>query len=416
MDFVALMKYPGPDERVLRALDFLEAESPEELQGVARVMQEHEFSVGRKETAVWKYQHRPELRDKRLDCRPVLPILGIALHLPEDFFLTFGSDAFEVYHLLRWHFFLEEPDLQEAMLTACSRLAHLFGATDCIITSDFNPVIHAFRKGDSFDKALSAAGPEDGERQTVIDLCRSEPEAKGYWRPRLPDLLAGVGTSPPQKRYVSPVRLMQEAEWETSKEPDLMLETLLRNDNVSRRKVQLWACACVKRVEHLLEMKTSRQVLEITERFLEGKARLQEVEHWCRNAQRVRKGNRSATRAAYLAARLCASPFTFPPGDISEAAAEATSDGALEKKEQAVLLRDIFARPGPPMLDPAWLTSTVTSLAQAIYADRAFDRMPILADALEDAGCTDASILEHCRGGGEHVRGCWVVDLLTGRE
>jgi len=64
----------------------------------------------------------------------------------------------------------------------------------------------------------------------------------------------------------------------------------------------------------------------------------------------------------------------------------------------------------------AWLTPTVQSLAQAIYADRAFDRLPILADALEDAGCTDASILEHCRSGGVHVRGCWVVDLVLGKE
>ena len=42
--------------------------------------------------------------------------------------------------------------------------------------------------------------------------------------------------------------------------------------------------------------------------------------------------------------------------------------------------------------------------------------MPILADALEDAGCTNQDILNHCRGGGEHVRGCWVVDLLLGKE
>ncbi len=48
--------------------------------------------------------------------------------------------------------------------------------------------------------------------------------------------------------------------------------------------------------------------------------------------------------------------------------------------------------------------------------DRAFDRMPILADALQDAGCDNLNILNHCRQPGEHVRGCWVVDLLTGRS
>jgi hypothetical protein len=58
----------------------------------------------------------------------------------------------------------------------------------------------------------------------------------------------------------------------------------------------------------------------------------------------------------------------------------------------------------------------VLKAAQAIYDERAFDRTPQLADALEQAGCTDADILGHCRGGGEHVRGCWVVDLLLGKK
>jgi hypothetical protein len=56
------------------------------------------------------------------------------------------------------------------------------------------------------------------------------------------------------------------------------------------------------------------------------------------------------------------------------------------------------------------------SAGEAIYTDRAFDRLPILADALEEAGCTDAAILEHCRGPGPHVRGCWVVDLLLDKS
>jgi hypothetical protein len=83
-------------------------------------------------------------------------------------------------------------------------------------------------------------------------------------------------------------------------------------------------------------------------------------------------------------------------------------------------LRDIFGNPfRPAHIDPeclAWNGSTVLKLAQAIYDDRTFDRLPILADALEDAGCTNTDILEHCRGPGPHVRGCWVVDLLTGKS
>ena len=55
-------------------------------------------------------------------------------------------------------------------------------------------------------------------------------------------------------------------------------------------------------------------------------------------------------------------------------------------------------------------------MAQVIYDDRAFDRLPLLADAMEDAGCADQEILDHCRSNGEHVRGCWVVDLLLGKS
>ena len=69
--------------------------------------------------------------------------------------------------------------------------------------------------------------------------------------------------------------------------------------------------------------------------------------------------------------------------------------------------------------DPSWLAwndGAIRKIAQTIYDARAFDRLPLLADALEDAGCTDAAILSHCREPGEHVRGCWVVDLLLGKN
>jgi hypothetical protein len=86
-------------------------------------------------------------------------------------------------------------------------------------------------------------------------------------------------------------------------------------------------------------------------------------------------------------------------------------------KQQSDLLRDIFGNPFRRVsFAPAWRTAPARKLAQAIYDERAFDRLPILADALEEAGCTDAEVLAHCRGGGEHVRGCWPVDLVLGKE
>jgi hypothetical protein len=90
---------------------------------------------------------------------------------------------------------------------------------------------------------------------------------------------------------------------------------------------------------------------------------------------------------------------------------------AAERAAQAALLRCIFGNPFRPVaVDPAWLTPTVVQLAQGIYDDRAFDRLPILADALQDAGCDNDDVLNHCRDDGPHARGCWVVDLVLGKS
>jgi hypothetical protein len=84
------------------------------------------------------------------------------------------------------------------------------------------------------------------------------------------------------------------------------------------------------------------------------------------------------------------------------------------------VLRELVGNPFRPVsVDPSWLVwhdGTILKVTQGIYDDRAFDRLPILADALEDAGCDNADVLAHCRGPGPHVRGCWVVDLLLGKE
>ena len=69
----------------------------------------------------------------------------------------------------------------------------------------------------------------------------------------------------------------------------------------------------------------------------------------------------------------------------------------------------------PVVVNHTWLTATVTAFAQSVYEEGAFERLPILADALEEAGCTNLDILGHCRQPGEHVRGCWAVDLLLGK-
>jgi hypothetical protein len=94
-----------------------------------------------------------------------------------------------------------------------------------------------------------------------------------------------------------------------------------------------------------------------------------------------------------------------------------STNAVNESACQCDLLRDVFGNPFRSVtLDPSWRSPTTTSLANVIYAERRFDDMPVLADALEEAGCTNDDILDHCRGPGPHVRGCWVVDLILGKQ
>jgi hypothetical protein len=97
-----------------------------------------------------------------------------------------------------------------------------------------------------------------------------------------------------------------------------------------------------------------------------------------------------------------------PPGDSGAAA-------AWEQRGQFAVVRDILGETSPSApLAPEWFTSTVLALVRDIHRDQAFDRLPILADALQDAGCDDEGVLTHCREVTGHVRGCWAVDLALG--
>lgn len=93
------------------------------------------------------------------------------------------------------------------------------------------------------------------------------------------------------------------------------------------------------------------------------------------------------------------------------------SVGAAERAAQATLLQDIFGNPFRLVAySPSWRTDTAVSVARQMYDARDFSAMPILADALQDAGCDGDDILNHCRSEGPHVRGCWAVDLVLGKE
>ena len=106
------------------------------------------------------------------------------------------------------------------------------------------------------------------------------------------------------------------------------------------------------------------------------------------------------------------------PGVHAWTAAGAVADYVSERTRQAALLRDIFGNPFCAVaFSPSWRTDTAVALARGMYETRDFSAMPILADALQDAGCDNDDVLNHCRDAKQvHVRGCWGVDLVLGKE
>ena len=245
---------------------------------------------------------------------------------------------------------------------------------------------------------------------------------------------------------------MTEAEWLACTDPERMLEFL--KGKAGGRKLRLFVVECVRtafdpmfgageNVHHALRV--GRRLLLACERHADGAIGDRELAAARAEAEAVLRSPhaaeesfdwevRCALRAAEppegLPAQLAllraeyadywAGMWTFYGGTGEEW--QQHHDEALGRVslQQCQLLREIVGNPFcPAAVAPAWLAwdgGTAPKLAQAIYAERAFDRLPVVADALEDAGCTEADLLDHLRGPGPHVRGCWAVDLLLGKE
>ena len=214
---------------------------------------------------------------------------------------------------------------------------------------------------------------------------------------------------------------MTEAEWLAGTEPEKMLAFI--RAKASERKLRLFACACCRRIWRLLSDDRSRKAVKTAERFADGLASRQQLRAaraYAADADAFAQGGSYYAPAAHAACAHAAAARAID--EVREAARCAATHPATtntEETAQAGLLRDLFDNPFRHVtLNPAWLTwngGTVVQLAQTIYEERAFDRLLILADALEKAGCDNTDVLAHCRSGGEHVRGCWVVDLLLGK-
>jgi hypothetical protein len=221
---------------------------------------------------------------------------------------------------------------------------------------------------------------------------------------------------------------MTEAEWLAATDPTPMLEYL--RYKASERKLRLFACACCKLVTPLLQCDTCLRAVGVAESHADGMMSEQAVADAREHVHGEWMNYGDSYRHLDAAASLLLSAIDHHPHQITwlcpaemerEALSEDSPDEAAILGElsrvQPRLLRCIFGNPFRPVTaDPSWLTSTVVSLAHGIYADRAFDRLPILADALQDAGCYNADILAHCRSDGPHARGCWVVDLVLRKQ
>jgi hypothetical protein len=220
----------------------------------------------------------------------------------------------------------------------------------------------------------------------------------------------------------------------------------------------LFACACYDRIRHLLPDVRAQVAVEVAEHIADGIMpgdELQRAEAYLREPLDALEGRWRASRGAERIALLpthealalalvilwpeAQKAASYASSNAYLALAALTNPGAArsdtgfgssrraEERAQTNLLRDLFGNPFRPVaLHPAWLLwndGAAVSLAQTVCDDRDLPsghlyagRLPVLADMLEEAGCTDAELLGHLRSAGPHVRGCWDVDLVPGKE
>jgi hypothetical protein len=221
---------------------------------------------------------------------------------------------------------------------------------------------------------------------------------------------------------------MTEEHWFAWDDPRTFLQSLLYQLQSipaalrSDRKLRLFAAACCRRVEGRLTAKRVLAAIDVAERY--GDARTNEERSQIKPVRKRlradpawaastvgRLGKAVVGKSGLAAAIGCSWYASYLVGGASARSEE-------ERIAQGPLLRDIVGNPFRPVaFAPEWRTSTAVALARGMYESRDFTAMPILADALQDAGCDSDDILNHCRDAqAAHVRGCWVVDLVLDKK
>jgi hypothetical protein len=204
---------------------------------------------------------------------------------------------------------------------------------------------------------------------------------------------------------------MTEAEWLTTSDIRAMLDHLAA---ANPRKLRQFACACWQS-RYGPTQKNEAGVVEVYRRYLDGEATPTEWFEAYSGAGGVRLNGSIqdliAPEPPEAARRMAGVSHGIRLiGGLRIA-------GPVDRPEEAALIREMFGNPfRPAVFNPEWRTETAVLLAQGIYDDQAFDRLPVLADALQDAGCDNDDVLTHCRDEkAAHVRGCWVVDMVLGK-
>jgi hypothetical protein len=231
-----------------------------------------------------------------------------------------------------------------------------------------------------------------------------------------------------------------EKEWFECTDPTPMLNWL--RGKVTARKSRLFALVCCRRMWHLLSDRRSRSAVERAEVLADKQTATPSEWHPLRldawSAEYELHGGTDLQRD--LAATVVKEAVTYQDSSeglriraasTSHRTASTMSMGACfgsiftaERAAHGGLIRCMFGNSFRPItIDVKWLTPAVTSVALTTYDERTMPsgeldsaRLALLADALEEAGCTDADVLGHCRSDGPHARGCWVVDLILGKQ
>ena len=224
----------------------------------------------------------------------------------------------------------------------------------------------------------------------------------------------------------------------------------------TERKARLYLCGGCRAIWDLLYDARSREAVEISERYVDGQATREELSHTAWSAE-VPTFGYDCEPGIW---RKWTPDGAIPPGVHRLVEMGVLTPGQLEQDEPEVdqvvrdrllgaaslaeaaasrspfeydwwhryipkvpwpgesLLRCIFGDPFLPYVffSAAWLTPNVVDLARTMYEERTFDKMPLLAESLKDAGCTNQEVLDHCRSPHRHARGCWVLDLALGES